>query len=486
MDDLKNTNDKTLHTFKEDMVLAIKENKNGIVKQIITEQEQKELEQEQKRIYSKRNKIYITVSALLIILAAAFVFFVFFKKEVELFIFKKNNSSIIFHENTSFIDITSKNKDKINQAIKEHINTKERKAFVLEGVYLTENKNVVGFSKLLSSINSSFSPNKDLFNDNFLVGVMNFDPNVGNDPDFILNKKEEVKEEVFEKVNNNIGVGIINNFITLSDSDFFQENTLTFKNEDSYKKAKELLGYLLSLISFEDHKIKISGIYSNELSTGNETLTLAEKRKKIGIDLLNEVLKEKYSEEQSKNLIIENQVLGISLNNIFDETQLEEMTLEEKRIKASLNNGIQYKIEAREETQINPIESKNITVNLQDELKKNAPINSNFKNGTNLFLLMKINIFNDFFNEIRAWENKMFFDLYGFFGYDISASTNYLLTKDFKDGFIQNKNARILYDDDGNIVMMYVYIDNDFIVFTNTEQAAREAILRVNSSKIKK
>ena len=34
--------------------------------------------------------------------------------------------------------------------------------------------------------------------------------------------------------------------------------------------------------------------------------------------------------------------------------------------------------------------------------------------------------------------------------------------------------------------MMYVYIDNNTLVITNTEEGAKEIIFRVNSSKIKK
>ena len=102
------------------------------------------------------------------------------------------------------------------------------------------------------------------------------------------------------------------------------------------------------------------------------------------------------------------------------------------------------------------------------------------------FMLLKINSFTEVFSVMQAWENKILYDLHGFLGVDISPDTNYLFTKNFEDGVIQNKNARILYDKDGNIVLMYVFIDNNYIVVTKSEEAVKEIILRLAASKIRK
>jgi hypothetical protein len=92
----------------------------------------------------------------------------------------------------------------------------------------------------------------------------------------------------------------------------------------------------------------------------------------------------------------------------------------------------------------------------------------------------------DVFDTIRSWENKMFYDLHGFFGIDITSDTNYLLTKDFEDGFVQNKNARILRDKDGKIVMMYIFINDTSFIIANNEAAVREIMLRFSSGIIRK
>ncbi len=102
------------------------------------------------------------------------------------------------------------------------------------------------------------------------------------------------------------------------------------------------------------------------------------------------------------------------------------------------------------------------------------------------FILIKMRSVPDVFDFVRAWENKMFFDLHGFFGVDFTADTKYLLTKNFDNGIIQNKNARILYDNENKIVLMYIFADDGSILITNTENAAREIMRRLASSQVKK
>jgi hypothetical protein len=105
--------------------------------------------------------------------------------------------------------------------------------------------------------------------------------------------------------------------------------------------------------------------------------------------------------------------------------------------------------------------------------------------GDGFFILIKIRAAADIFDALREWEGKMFFDLSGFLGVSLSSDTNYLFTKDFEDGIINNKNARILYDKDGKIVLMYIFADDNSVIITNSQFAAREIMLRLASSKKK-
>jgi hypothetical protein len=102
------------------------------------------------------------------------------------------------------------------------------------------------------------------------------------------------------------------------------------------------------------------------------------------------------------------------------------------------------------------------------------------------FMLIKVRSITDIFDSMQAWEEKMFFDLSGFFGMEVSAENKYLLAVPFQNGIIENKNARILYDSAGNIVIMYIYADDNSVVITNTESSAHEIMLRLAASRVKK
>jgi hypothetical protein len=108
------------------------------------------------------------------------------------------------------------------------------------------------------------------------------------------------------------------------------------------------------------------------------------------------------------------------------------------------------------------------------------------KSDKEFFILLKTRSFLDIFESMKNWENKMFYDLYGFFGIKISPDTKELLSKNFIDGRIANKNARVLYDQNGKIVLMYIFVDNNSVVITDSEEATAEIILRLASSQISK
>lgn len=104
----------------------------------------------------------------------------------------------------------------------------------------------------------------------------------------------------------------------------------------------------------------------------------------------------------------------------------------------------------------------------------------------NFFFILRSRSFQDGFENIKPWENKMFYDLHRFFGYSLSSFTSYLFTKSFDNGIIENKNARILYDSEGNIVMMYVFVDDNHVVITSKIEPVRELMSRLSSSRLEK
>lgn len=112
-------------------------------------------------------------------------------------------------------------------------------------------------------------------------------------------------------------------------------------------------------------------------------------------------------------------------------------------------------------------------------LKSTSPTAGDF------FILLKVRSTADIFDALRAWEPYLLSDLRGFSGINISGETNYLLTKSFEDGIVENKNARVLYDKDGQIILMYIFADENSVIITTSQPAAHEIMLRLASSEKK-
>jgi hypothetical protein len=284
---LKNKNVKT---YTADMVKAIESDKEGLIKKIIHEDEEHEALKKNLSPKSRKNRLFMFISLLLIILAlASLVFLAFFNEEIQTTPVALPVASIIFTDQTTFKAIDGLAKEKIVETVLNQVNNTKTKIGGIEGIYLVENKKVIGFKEFFILLESSLTKDQtNFFNDNFLLG--------------------------------------------------------TFK----------------------------SGLSS-------------------------------------------------------------------------------------------------VSPNIGD-----------------LFILLKVRSFTDIFPAMRSWENKMLYDLHGFFAINLSPENNYLFTKNFEDSIVANKNARILKDNDGKIVLMYVFADDNSIIITNSELATREVVLRLNSSKIKK
>ncbi|MCX6751949.1 MAG: hypothetical protein NTZ87_00395 [Candidatus Nomurabacteria bacterium] len=283
MDKNRQTQNKVVETYAEDMAKVLEDDKSGVIKKIIHGEEEHEKEKKNLSPNSMKNKIFMLIGLLFFALGALILSYFFLNRKAPTVPVEAQFTPLIFNDQNAFLEVSTLNKDEIAQTVFNQVNTTNVKAGGVEGIYLTENKKVIGLRRFISLIKSSFVPgdNTLFVSDGFLMGAVN-----------------------------------------------------------------------------------------------NET--------------------------------------------------------------------------------------------------------------KDTFILIKIRSAVDIFDNLRAWEKKMFFDLHGFFGVDISSETNYLLTKDFENGIIGNKNARILYDKNKNIVMMYIYADDNSVVITNTENSAQEIMLRLAASRVKK
>jgi hypothetical protein len=281
------TQNKIVETYAEDMAKVIENDKSGLIKKIIHEEEEHEIEKKNLSPESRKNKFFMLVGLLFIILGLITFFYFLMTKDVPTVSIEKQFTPLIFNDKSVFVEVKDLKKDEIAQTVFNEVNTTEVKNGGVEGIYLTEDKKMVYLRRFIALLKSNFVPGAEgsdnmLFvNDNFLMGVVN----------------TETKD---------------------------------------------------------------------------------------------------------------------------------------------------------------------------------------------FFILLKTRSIADIFESLRAWESKMFFDLHGFFGLNISPETKYLLTKGFQDGIVENQNARILYDSNNKIVLMYVLANDNSVIITNTENAAREIMFRLSASQIKK
>lgn len=463
-----NNNNKALHTLADDMALALEKNEDGIVKKIIEEEERKEEEKKKRQLYAMRNKVYIGLAILLLVLAGATLSIVFFKENPLSFFVQKRFTPIIFHEVTQIVDISNNDKEEIADKINEIIIKNDSAKGEILGIYLRDNNKTLTFDNFLKKLESPFIYSPGTFQDNFLLGSINRE---------VKTSAEEIKKEENKEKNTN---KILDDFVTFSSKDFFLSNKVDFLDKTKEDKMRELIGYFLDIVNINEDKIQIFGIYPSEnKNTTNDTQ--ANTYKDFGVKIITEMLKTKYSEEDLKNLTLESGIKGIGLDDLYLENELSAMSENDKNSLIALNNGFQ--LIRLSKSIINLEENTNLETPKVDITK---PVSSIYKEGTDIFILLNIPEGKDVFTAMKTWENKMFSDLHDILGIPLSLDTGYLLTKNFEDAIVQNKNSRILRDGSGKIVLMYVYIDNDTLVITNTEEGAKEIIFRVNSSKVKK
>ena len=265
-----------VETYAEDMAGVLENDKEGLVRKIIHGEEKQEEEKEKFSPESKKNKIYMTVGIILVFVALAILFFFLINKKPNTVSVAPQFVPLIFNDQMTYLEISGLKKDEITQAVLNEINATKVKAGGVEGIYLTENKQVIGLRRFIALIKSSFVPASNLLlvNDNFLMGSVD----------------------------------------------------------------------------------------------------------------------------------------------------------------------------------------------------------------KNFFMLIKMRETADIFNSLRIWEPNLFADLHGFLGINNTSDTSYLFTENFVDCIIENKNARCLYDKNNQIVLMYIFADNNSVIITGSLAAADEVMLRLAGS----
>ena len=94
------------------------------------------------------------------------------------------------------------------------------------------------------------------------------------------------------------------------------------------------------------------------------------------------------------------------------------------------------------------------------------------------FVIVELESFDNTFQAMLGWEGKMLADISPIFIVAENFSTPPVPRDRFEDLIVKSRDTRVLKDTDGNILILYSFIENDYLVITTTEEAFREIVNR--------
>jgi hypothetical protein len=99
------------------------------------------------------------------------------------------------------------------------------------------------------------------------------------------------------------------------------------------------------------------------------------------------------------------------------------------------------------------------------------------------FMILRTNSYRDISPQIIKWEDHMIDDISALLNVDVTGKNNYLLQSKWSDLIISNKETRVIKDASGEVVLLYVYPDENTILFARNKNTLDEILLRLFSPK---
>lgn len=100
------------------------------------------------------------------------------------------------------------------------------------------------------------------------------------------------------------------------------------------------------------------------------------------------------------------------------------------------------------------------------------------------FFIIESDSFDSLFGGMIAWEKTILRDTYDIFGMSVEeAETNF--TTKWNDKVIKNKDMRILYDESGQIILLYGYAENDIVIVADNLETFDRVLARLQDRALK-
>ena len=126
-------------------------------------------------------------------------------------------------------------------------------------------------------------------------------------------------------------------------------------------------------------------------------------------------------------------------------------------------------------------ENQNNSINVAPTVDETNKIIEGVKavSKANLFLIFETKDSSIAYASMLTWEKTLTSDMFILFDINISGVNNNLLEKSFKDVVINNKDARVLYDNNGNGILYYVFVNKNKLIITDSKEAIDEIVSRL-------
>src|SRR5688572_25257075 len=133
-----------VETFAADMADALRNDKEGLVKKIIKGVEESEEENKNLSPESKKNRLFMIISIALCLCGVAVLSFFLLTGGAKTVLVERQFVPLIFHDRSSFIEVSEFKKSEIEQIVLNQANKTEVKKGRIEGIYLTLNNKKIG------------------------------------------------------------------------------------------------------------------------------------------------------------------------------------------------------------------------------------------------------------------------------------------------------------------------------------------------------
>lgn len=102
--------------------------------------------------------------------------------------------------------------------------------------------------------------------------------------------------------------------------------------------------------------------------------------------------------------------------------------------------------------------------------------NTESKIKPHIFIIFKTKDYNQTYSSMLSWEKTLLYDMLNIFGLE-NIDKNILEGK-WKDKIVNNKDVRVIYDDEGQGVLYYFFLDKQSFVITDDIETIGEVITR--------